>query len=129
MRILAILPALTLIACASPNKEIETHLSVLDSHLDRLSLSIDALNAKVAQGPGPRAPAVAGITCRDGKLTEYAEGEQLRSGEKALGKLEKCAPPKDYAQCLDGMPASDVAGACAAGKLDVLLEKPKDKKS
>jgi hypothetical protein len=119
-KITLIIVAASTFSCASSTRELETHMALLDTHLDRLSASIDALNVKI--GNGTRTPAVAGVTCRDGKLTDYAQGE-LRPGEKALGRLEPCPAPKNYAQCLSGLPASDVAGACSAGKLDELLAK------
>lgn len=124
-----LVPCLVLLAaCASPNRELESHLAILDSHLDRNTEAVESLSAKLqAAAPAQRTPAVAGVTCRDGKLAEYAEGE-LKPGEKALGRVEKCPAPKDYAQCLSGHSVSDVAAACTAGKLEALLDKPKEEK-
>lgn len=129
MRVLILSLGCLVVACGPSARELEAHLAVTDSHLDRLSESLDALNAKITSGaPAQRAvPAVVGVTCRDGKLTEYAEGG-LRSGERALGKVGKCSAPKDYAQCLAGQPLSDVAAACEAGKLDALLDDKKTEK-
>lgn len=130
MRTLALVLPIVLVGCiSSSNRELETHLAITDSHLDRLAQSLDALNAKLAaaSAPAQRAPAVAGITCRDAKLTEYAEGG-LKPGEKPLGAVQKCPAPRDFAQCLDGQPLSDVAAACNAGKLDALLGAGKDGK-
>lgn len=129
MRVLALSILCLLTACASPNRELETHLALTDAHLDRLAQSIDALNAKfVAQPHESQAPPpkIVGVVCRDTpKGTGLVAVDSLKPGERNLGMREHCPAPRDFVWCIGGLPESDVMYACAEGKLDELLNPPK----